>query len=45
MRTIGKALVLAMTLSGIAALSVAQTAAKPAFEVISIKPNVLLANS
>ena len=39
MRTIDKALVMAMALSGIAALSVAQTATKPAFEVISIKPN------
>jgi hypothetical protein len=37
MRTIGKALVLAMAVSGIAALSVAQTAQKPAFEVVSIK--------
>jgi uncharacterized protein (TIGR03435 family) len=39
MRTIGKILVLAMALSGIAALRVAQTAQKPAFEVASVKPN------
>jgi uncharacterized protein (TIGR03435 family) len=38
MRTIGKVLVLAMAVNGIAALSVAQTAQKPAFEVVSIKP-------
>jgi uncharacterized protein (TIGR03435 family) len=37
MRTIGKALVLAMAVSGIAVLSVAQTAQKPMFEVASIK--------
>jgi uncharacterized protein (TIGR03435 family) len=41
MRTIGKVLVLTMALSGIARLSVAQTAAqKPAFEVASIKQAV-----
>ena|SRR5215831_1824111 len=40
MRTIGKALVLAMALSGIAALSVAQTVQKPEFEVASIKPHL-----
>jgi uncharacterized protein (TIGR03435 family) len=39
MRTIGKVLVLAMALSGVAALSVAQTAQKPQFEVASVKPN------
>jgi len=39
MRTIGKVLLLAMAVSGIAALSVAQTAQKPAFEVVSIKRN------
>jgi hypothetical protein len=38
MRTIGKALLLAMAVSGIAALSVAQTAQKPRFEVASVKP-------
>jgi uncharacterized protein (TIGR03435 family) len=37
MRTIGKVFVLAMAVSGIAALSVAQTAQKSAFEVVSIK--------
>jgi uncharacterized protein (TIGR03435 family) len=39
MRRIGLALLLAMAVSGIAALSVAQTAQKPAFEVASNKPN------
>ena len=39
MRTIGKVLLLAMAVSGIVALSVAQTAQKPAFEVVSIKRN------
>jgi uncharacterized protein (TIGR03435 family) len=39
MRTIGKVLVLVMALGGIAALSLAQTGQKPAFETISIKPN------
>jgi uncharacterized protein (TIGR03435 family) len=39
-RTIGKALVLAMAVSGIAALSVAQSAQKPQFEVASVKPYV-----
>jgi uncharacterized protein (TIGR03435 family) len=39
MRTIRKALVLAMALSGIASFGVAQTAQKPAFEVASIKRN------
>lgn len=37
MRTIGKVLVLAMAVSGIAALSLGQTAQSPAFEVVSIK--------
>jgi uncharacterized protein (TIGR03435 family) len=37
MRTINKVLVLSMAVSGIVALSVAQTAHKPAFEVVSIK--------
>jgi uncharacterized protein (TIGR03435 family) len=39
MRETGKALVLAMAVSGIAAVSVAQTAQTPAFEVASIKLN------
>jgi hypothetical protein len=39
MKTIGNALMLAMALSGIVALGVAQTAQKPAFEVASIKPD------
>lgn len=38
MRTIGKVLVLAIALIGIAALSVAQTAPKPKFDVGSVKP-------
>jgi hypothetical protein len=38
-RTIGKALVLAMAMSAIAALSAAQTAQKTAFEVASVKLN------
>ena len=37
MRTIGNGLVLVMAVSSIAALSVAQTAQKPAFEAVSIK--------
>jgi uncharacterized protein (TIGR03435 family) len=39
-RAIGKALLLAMAVSGIAALSVAQTAESPAFEVASIKQHL-----
>jgi uncharacterized protein (TIGR03435 family) len=39
MRTIGKAFVLVMAVSGIVALSAAQTPQKPAFEVASIKRN------
>ena len=39
MRRIGLALLLGMAVSGIAALSVAQTAQKPKFEVVSIKPS------
>lgn len=39
MRTISKASVLAMAVSGVAALGVPQTAQKPAFEVVSIKPS------
>src|SRR5215475_2815199 len=40
MRTIRRALVLATALNGVAALSMAQTAQKPAFEVASIKEAV-----
>jgi uncharacterized protein (TIGR03435 family) len=48
MRRIGKALVLAMAVSGIVAVSVAQTAGKLKFEVVSIKksdPNVRIRNA
>lgn len=38
MRTIGRALLLAMAVSGIVTVILAQTAQKPAFEVVSIKP-------
>ncbi len=40
MRTIGKVLVLAMALSSVLAFSVAQSAQKPQFEVVSIKQAV-----
>lgn len=40
MKRFGKALVLLMAVSGLAALCVAQTAQKPKFEVASIKPHL-----
>src|SRR5262249_21623271 len=42
MRTIGKVLLLAMAVSGIAAFSVGQTTQKPKFEVASIKRSTVL---